>query len=194
MNLWPLLRDFWLWEECWHVLCYLWDSKRLVFSMLLPLYMTVCNKWQNQDMFSKLPWVSCCFLGLSWIGSVSLQAATLQSVTSTPDLIGAVSVLVNASVDIDSNIVRVCHFSWAFKFQSCLPLNALQHCLINTQCKLIILDQERVNCLAGVLKNLTNGGAIAFLVMECQEGKRLGLYAQLALCCRGFRRDRSWNH
>lgn len=28
-----------------------------------------------------------------------------------------------------------------------------------------------MNCLAGVLKNLTNGGAIAFLVMECQEGK-----------------------
>jgi long-subunit acyl-CoA synthetase (AMP-forming) len=55
--------------------------------------------------------------------------------------------------------------------QSWLPLDALKHCLINTQSKLIILDPERADCLEGVLKDLTDAGAVAFFVMECHEGK-----------------------
>lgn len=55
--------------------------------------------------------------------------------------------------------------------KSWLPLNALEHCLTHTQCKLVILDPERANVLENATRKLTDAGAVAFLVMECHEGK-----------------------
>ncbi|KAF5388021.1 hypothetical protein D9615_000395 [Tricholomella constricta] len=66
------------------------------------------------------------------------------------DLIGAVSVQVNA---------------W-------LPLDLLQYCLTHTQCKLVVLDPERADRLELVAHDLSvDGGVNGFLVFESHEGK-----------------------
>ncbi|KAG2013686.1 AMP dependent CoA ligase [Coprinopsis cinerea AmutBmut pab1-1] len=65
-------------------------------------------------------------------------------------LIGAVSVLANA---------------WS-------PLEVLQHCLIHTQCKVVVLDPERADRLEpGISRLSTEAGTTGVLVIEAHEGK-----------------------
>ncbi|KAJ7233984.1 hypothetical protein C8J57DRAFT_1381406 [Mycena rebaudengoi] len=66
-------------------------------------------------------------------------------------LIGAVAVLTNA---------------W-------LPTDALHHCLVHTQCKLIMLDPERADRLEPVISKLSAAaaGTAGVVVLESHEGK-----------------------
>ncbi|KAJ7233988.1 hypothetical protein C8J57DRAFT_1381414 [Mycena rebaudengoi] len=69
-------------------------------------------------------------------------------------LIGAVPVLTNASVSV-----------W-------LPTDALHHCLVHTQCKLIMLDPERADRLEAVISKLSAAaGTAGVVVLESHEGK-----------------------
>jgi len=60
----------------------------------------------------------------------------------------------------------------SLRYYSWLPLGPLKHCLVHTQCKVIVIDPER----ADRLEHSTNGiaaeaGSAGFLVLEAQEGK-----------------------
>ncbi|PPQ67300.1 hypothetical protein CVT25_005884 [Psilocybe cyanescens] len=68
------------------------------------------------------------------------------------DLIGAVSVLVNA---------------W-------LPHEPLMHCLVNTQCKLVIFDPERADLMQSTIRKIqrTTTESISFLVFDFKEHRK----------------------
>ncbi|KAJ7497314.1 hypothetical protein FB451DRAFT_1210942 [Mycena latifolia] len=53
-----------------------------------------------------------------------------------------------------------------------LPAQPLQHCLINTQCKLLVLDPERADRLESDIVNLCKGaGAAGVLIFDDHDGK-----------------------
>jgi hypothetical protein len=53
-----------------------------------------------------------------------------------------------------------------------LPAQPLQHCIINTNCKLIILDPERADRLELDIENLRHSaGATGVLVFDRRDGK-----------------------
>lgn len=52
------------------------------------------------------------------------------------------------------------------------PLPVLRHCLVHTQCKVIIVDAERADRLEPIASDFAKeAGTTGILVMEAQEGK-----------------------
>lgn len=85
------------------------------------------------------------------------------------DLIGAVSVLANAWVP-RPRADRVPHSFCTLKSWS--PLQVLRHCLIHTQCKVIIVDAERADRLEPIVSDFTKeAGTTGVLAIEAHEGK-----------------------
>ena len=57
-------------------------------------------------------------------------------------------------------------------FRRWSPQKTLRHCLVNTECKLIIVDPERADVLEPIAKKLAKeAGAAGILVLESHEGK-----------------------
>ncbi|KAF8639785.1 hypothetical protein AX17_001045 [Amanita inopinata Kibby_2008] len=160
-NMWPSLRVFWLWASKEHADAeYLvFEEQRLTFGQVLERSIKAASIYKNVYGIQKGP------------SELSSNAYPFhQADRRTGDrvaicsrnypeyiiafwachIIGAVSVLTNA---------------W-------LPLEALSHCLVHTQSKLIIVDSERADRLEPVVHRFTDKtGTIGILVIEGQEGK-----------------------
>lgn len=140
-NLWPSIREFWIWSSQQYS-----EATYVVFEQ---------QRLSFRDVFQRSVQAAGMYRAIYGIqkgdrvGICSRNYPEYLVAFWACHLVGAVSVLVNA---------------W-------LPPDVLQHCLSHTQCKLIILDPERADLLEMATKKLTDTGAVAFLVMECHEGK-----------------------
>lgn len=87
------------------------------------------------------------------------------------DLLGAVPVLTNAYVPKktmpSTSVVYHTQTRW-------LPLEPLRHCLLHTDCKLILLDSERADRLAPAVSHLLRDTPVTgFLVFDDQNNGRV---------------------
>ncbi|KAF6762632.1 long-chain-fatty-acid-CoA ligase [Ephemerocybe angulata] len=141
-NQWPSLRVFWLWSLAQHK-----DAVYLVFEKQRYTFGQVHNRAvKAASMFRHV-------YGVRKGDRVAICARNYPEYMVAfwaCQLIGAVSVLTNA---------------WS-------PLPVLRHCLIHTQCKIIIVDAERADRLEPIVADLTKeAGTSGVLVIESQEGK-----------------------
>ncbi|KAF7433422.1 hypothetical protein PC9H_005374 [Pleurotus ostreatus] len=141
-NLWPSLRDFWLWASNEHAdkTYVVFESQRYTYREIFQRSLKAASIYQDVYSIRKGDRVGICsrnypeYLVAFW----------------ACHLIGAVSVLANA---------------W-------LPIDALRHCLIHTQCRLIIVDPERADVLeSSALKMTQDEGVRGFVVLESHEGR-----------------------
>ncbi|TFY72978.1 hypothetical protein EVG20_g16 [Dentipellis fragilis] len=141
-SLWPSLRDFWLWVADQYK-----DLTYVVFEQQRITY---------SQAFERSLKVAAMF---KTVYGVQKGDRVIICSRNYPDylvafwachLIGAVAVLVNA---------------W-------LPLEPTKHCLLGTQCKLVIVDTQRADLLEGHTSAIRKAvGTTGFLVWEHHEGK-----------------------
>lgn len=87
---------------------------------------------------------------------------------SVLDLIGAVPVMLNAYVVF---CVIIAFFCWSFRWRW-LPIDVLEFCIINTDCKVLLLDSERADIIEKSLRKLSQHNKMTgFLVFRTHEGK-----------------------
>ncbi|KAJ7047406.1 hypothetical protein C8F04DRAFT_1205344 [Mycena alexandri] len=141
-NQWPSARTFWLWCSDLYA-----DKLYLVFENQRYTYKQVfTSSLRAASIYSEIYGVK----KGDRVGICSRNYPEYLVAFWACHLIGAVPVLANA---------------W-------LPTTPLVHCLVNTQCKLIILDSERADRLEPVVKKLTaEAGATGLVVIESYEGK-----------------------
>ncbi|KAF9495672.1 acetyl-CoA synthetase-like protein [Pleurotus eryngii] len=141
-NLWPSLREFWLWASNEHAdkTYVVFESQRYTYREIFQRSLKAASIYQDVYSIRKGDRVGICsrnypeYLVAFW----------------ACHLIGAVSVLANA---------------W-------LPIDALRHCLIHTQCRLIVVDPERADVLeSSALKMSQDEGVRGFVVLESHEGR-----------------------
>ncbi|KAA1466482.1 acetyl-CoA synthetase-like protein [Dentipellis sp. KUC8613] len=141
-NLWPSLRDFWLWvADQYKDLTYVvFEQQRITYSQAFERSLKVAAMFKTVYGVQKGDRVIICSRNYpDYI--VAFWAC---------HLIGAVAVLVNA---------------W-------LPLEPTKHCLLGTQCKLVIVDTQRADLLEGHSSAIRKAvGTTGFLVWEHHEGK-----------------------
>ncbi|KAG7088033.1 hypothetical protein E1B28_012069 [Marasmius oreades] len=135
-NLWPSLRDFWLWACNEHT-----DKTFIVYEKQRYSYaQTLARAAKAADMFRTV-------YGIQKGDRVSICSRNYPDYMVAfwaCQLIGAVAVLLNA---------------W-------LPQDGQIFCIAHTQTKLLILDSERADVLASVVKKLFKNGTKAILVLE----------------------------
>ncbi|KAJ7095365.1 hypothetical protein B0H15DRAFT_829228 [Mycena belliarum] len=141
-NLWPSIRSFWLWVFDLYP-----DREYLVYEK---------QRYTYRQVFSRSLKAAAIFNDKydvkkgDRVGICSRNYPEYLVAFWACHLIGAVPVLTNA---------------W-------LPTAPLLHCLINTQCKLIMLDSERADRLEPVIGKLTTeAGAAGVVVWASSEGK-----------------------
>lgn len=142
-NLWPSLRDFWL---------------SAVSQYSTDIYIVYEDQRLTYDqVHNRIIQVAASFHQLYGIkkgdsvGICSRNCPDYLVAFWACHLIGAVSVLVNA---------------W-------LPPQPLRHCLVHTECKLIILDPERASSLETTVSNISEAvGGTKFLVMDTTDKTR----------------------
>ncbi|KAF9462626.1 hypothetical protein BDZ94DRAFT_713673 [Collybia nuda] len=141
-NLWPSLRAFWLWASHEHLntTYVVFEKQRLTFSDVLQHSIRAAAVYQDVFGIKKGDRVAICsrnypeYLVAFW----------------ACHLIGAVSVLVNA---------------W-------LPIETMRYCLTHTQSKLIILDAERADRVEPVIREVfLDAHSTGCMVLESHEGK-----------------------
>ncbi|KAJ7096301.1 hypothetical protein C8R44DRAFT_812674 [Mycena epipterygia] len=141
-NLWPSMRDFWLSSVSTYA-----DKTYIVFGEERLTYGQVHDRAiAAAVVFRNVYDVQ----KGDRVGIVSKNCSQYLIVFWACHMLGAVTVLANA---------------W-------LPAQPLQHCLVNTQCKLLLLDSERADRLEPDIVNLReSAGATGVLVFNSNEGK-----------------------
>ncbi|KAF5321358.1 hypothetical protein D9619_001100 [Psilocybe cf. subviscida] len=141
-NLWPSLRVFWLWAANEHK-----DAPYAVFE-------GQCHTFSQ--IFSRSLKAAAMFHDVYGVRKGDRVAICARNYPEyivafwATHLLGAISALPNA---------------WS-------PLLTLQHCIVHTEAKLIIVDSARADVLEPVAPTLlAEAGASAILVIEPQEGK-----------------------
>ncbi|KIK68614.1 hypothetical protein GYMLUDRAFT_36078 [Collybiopsis luxurians FD-317 M1] len=141
-NLWPSLRAFWLHVSKQHAdkLCIVYENQRLTFREVADRAAQVASVCRDIYGIKKGDRVAIC----------SRNYPEYLIVFWACHLIGAVSVLVNA---------------W-------MPVETIKHVLINTQCSLVFLDSERADQLSSKVADIKSAaGTKGFIVVQSQEGK-----------------------
>ncbi|KAJ7703176.1 hypothetical protein B0H17DRAFT_92476 [Mycena rosella] len=158
-NLWPSLRDFWLAcaSKNSNKTYIVFEDERLTYGQgAISRNRNLYHAYLPSAVHDKATEAAAIFHNIYGIkkgdrvGICSRNCPEYLIVFWACHLLGAVTVLANA---------------W-------LPPQPLQHCLINTQCKLLLLDPERADQLEPDLVNLRKStGATGVLVFDDHEGK-----------------------
>ncbi|KAJ2915027.1 hypothetical protein MD484_g5364, partial [Candolleomyces efflorescens] len=146
-NQWPSLRVFWLWAIQQHK-----DATYLVFEKQRYTFAQVHNRAvRAASLFRHV-------YGVRKGDRVAICARNYPEYLVAfwaCHLIGAVTVLANA---------------WS-------PLPVLRHCLIHTQCKLIVVDAERADRLEPIVSDFAKeAGTTGILVLEAQDARWKGMH------------------
>ncbi|KAJ6625626.1 hypothetical protein B0H10DRAFT_2313378 [Mycena sp. CBHHK59/15] len=149
-NLWQSMRDFWLSavENHSEKTYIVYEEERLTYRQGAAIFLLAVH-----DKASKAAAVFRNVYGIrkgDRVGICSRNCSQYLVAFWACHLLGAVAVLANA---------------W-------LPAQPLQHCLVHTQCKLLLLDPERADRLESDIVNLCKAaGTAEVLVFNSQEGK-----------------------